>query len=626
MAFVLGPEIDEASASAIIQLQLEDAELYFASSKGKSREPTSEEQAFRMQDEELKAVSQMLLDRRMAESVAAAVQADGQILANSIAVEETPPNDGNIARRWTEDEFPAGEMTDQSRLDLSELDYETLEKLQVYVSNLLISIATSSVETFSEERETGESSAWAAQRAPRQRSPTHRCIACREETEFINVVRVPCQHEYCRSCLEELFTASMTDETLFPPRCCGQSIAMNIAQIFLNSDLIQQYEQKKVEFETPNRTYCYNPQCSSFIPMVYIEDEIAPCFECGCTTCTICKARSHTGDCPNDTATQQLLAITQTNGWKRCRSCKRMIELDHGCNHMMLVLPISPRSFSHQLSKLMLTNIYNSCRCGAEFCYECGALWKTCLCDQWNEGRLVARDHQIVDREQNLPVVANPPPVLNDAWEAAVDVVVPPVVDEAAPLAAVPRAITPDVDDAAVLDATPRAMTPDVDEDGTLAAMLRAMRQDIDQAAMLAAMLRAMAPNINEAAPLAAMSRATTPNIDEVAVLAATPRAKTPDIDEDTFCTPPTTPSTIRDLDTDATITQSAIDGRVPDNDELSAPTEVPEPAHHEQTQRDPFVARPRKHYYRCFHKRWTNVNDSCKKCFISFPPKNSEY
>lgn len=49
----------------------------------------------------------MLLDRRMAESVAAAVQADGQILANSIAQEETDPNDKNIARHWTEDEFPA---------------------------------------------------------------------------------------------------------------------------------------------------------------------------------------------------------------------------------------------------------------------------------------------------------------------------------------------------------------------------------------------------------------------------------------------------------------------------------------------------------------------------------------
>lgn len=250
MASVLVPEIDPASASVIMQLQLQDAELYFASFKGKSREPTSEEQAFRIQDDELKAVSQVLLDRRMAESVAAAVQADGQILANSIAQEEIASNDRNIARRWAEDEFPAVEETTQSSPDAYELDDETLEKLQVlYGSDLQISMVSSSFETFSEGGETGESSAWAAQRAPQRTSPMHHCIACREETELFNVVRVPCQHEYCRSCLEELFKVSMTDEALFPPRCCGQPIAMNIAQIFLKSDLVQQYEQKKLEFE-----------------------------------------------------------------------------------------------------------------------------------------------------------------------------------------------------------------------------------------------------------------------------------------------------------------------------------------------------------------------------------------
>jgi hypothetical protein len=319
-------------------LQLEDAELYFASSKGKSREPTGEEQAFRMQDQELKAISEMLLDRRMAESVAAAVQADGPILANSIAQEETASNDRNIARRWTEDEFPAVEATAQSSHDPSKLDDETLEKLQIlYVSNLQSSFVASSRGTFSEEPETGESSAWAATRVPQRTSPMRDCIVCGDETEFVNVVRLPCRHEYCRSCLEKLFKASMTDETLFPPRCCRQPIVMSIARIFLKPDLVQQYEKKKVEFEAPNRTYCYYPQCSSFIPMGYIEDEIATCFECGCTTCTICKARAHTGDCPNDTATRHLLAIAQANGWKRCHSCKRVIELDHGCNHITLV-------------------------------------------------------------------------------------------------------------------------------------------------------------------------------------------------------------------------------------------------------------------------------------------------
>lgn len=38
----------------------------------------------------------------MAGGIAAAVQADGHILANSVAQEEAAPNERNIARRWTE--------------------------------------------------------------------------------------------------------------------------------------------------------------------------------------------------------------------------------------------------------------------------------------------------------------------------------------------------------------------------------------------------------------------------------------------------------------------------------------------------------------------------------------------
>jgi hypothetical protein len=73
---MLGQDIDPASASLIVQLQLEDVELFCASSKGKSREPTSDEQAFRMQNEELQEISQIHLDRRMAESVAAVDHAE----------------------------------------------------------------------------------------------------------------------------------------------------------------------------------------------------------------------------------------------------------------------------------------------------------------------------------------------------------------------------------------------------------------------------------------------------------------------------------------------------------------------------------------------------------------------
>ncbi|KAL2828190.1 IBR finger domain protein [Aspergillus cavernicola] len=390
MACVLEPEIDQPTADLIVQLQLQDAGLYFETSKGKSRDPTDEELAFQLQNEELENISQLLVDRRMALSFAAAVQADGPILAEKKVEEENVSKDRRIARQWTDDGFPT--FPDDFGTESTALDDETLAKLQIlFMSDLEGYHNTEGVGmgvANGTETEQAESSTRAAQRN-RQPSRIRQCVACREQAAFVNVARAPCQHEYCRSCLEGLFKASMTDESLFPPRCCRQPINMSVARIFLNADLVQQYETKKVEFETPNRTYCYSVSCAAFIGTSHITGEVATCPDCRHTTCTNCKERAHTGDCPSDTSMQQLLATAQENGWQRCYKCWRMVELDHGCNHMI-------------------------CICSAQFCYNCGEEWKNCGCEQWNEHRLLARAYQIIDRDAHHPLPAAPPPNIDE--------------------------------------------------------------------------------------------------------------------------------------------------------------------------------------------------------------------
>ncbi|KAJ5167160.1 IBR finger domain-containing protein [Penicillium canariense] len=190
MDCVFEPGFDQATADLIIQLQLQDVGLYAEYSKGKSRQPTDEELAFQLHNDDLESVSQLLSDRRMAMSFAAAVQTDAQILAASQVEEDNIANDRDIARHWTENAgCPIAAKDLPSNSESTALDDETLAKLQIlYVSGMEGYQDIDSVDERETETEQAESSAWAAHRIRQTPSRMHRCIACAEDTEFVNVV------------------------------------------------------------------------------------------------------------------------------------------------------------------------------------------------------------------------------------------------------------------------------------------------------------------------------------------------------------------------------------------------------------------------------------------------------
>lgn len=86
--------------------------------------------------------------------------------------------------------------------------------------------------------------------------------------------------------------------------------------------------------DTPNRTYCSNKSCSIFIRPSNMKGDKATCPECDSRTCTICKSSAHEGDCPQDPAVVALMATAAKEGFKQCPSCRVMVELTFGCNHM----------------------------------------------------------------------------------------------------------------------------------------------------------------------------------------------------------------------------------------------------------------------------------------------------
>ena len=355
-------QMDSRTLSTAVQLHLEDTEELASRAKGKGREGTisDAELALQMYIEELNACSANLSDRKMAQSMALAVIRDAQVIHQENFKEQQVIRDRELAASLEAEngDHPqvahAKGTTGDEHFDIWQ-DLEMLSKVAaIYMSVPEDESPLSSpppppppliFESDSDggpEKPVAESSKWAAMRKTKHKPIKGRCVACGDEKEFFEVARVPCKngHEYCRECLAQLFQLSMTDETLFPPRCCSEPIPLQRVRFFLPSVLAKEFEAKEPELRTKNRTYCHDRICATFIPIHAIENDVASCPRCERTTCTMCKQPSHSGDCPQDTALQQLLDTANAAQWQRCYQCTRIVELDHGCNHMTYVLLI----------------------------------------------------------------------------------------------------------------------------------------------------------------------------------------------------------------------------------------------------------------------------------------------
>ncbi|XHF99896.1 hypothetical protein AWENTII_003380 [Aspergillus wentii] len=323
MAYLDLTTLDTSTTAVILQIQMEELEHLHATSKGKARvdEPTDSEIALQLYMEDLKRCNTIMADRAMCRSMAAAVVSDGRVLGQCDALERRETRDHEMARQMGGLEA----FTEGVPVSGEEVTDDTLLKMQhLYVSPV--------------DEDGGEGSSEGVGKAKKGSAQRIRCEVCHEDKLFFDVTRLSCGHEYCRGCLQQLFEMSITDESLFPPRCCRQSIIMKHVRPFLTSDVAKRFVARKQELETSNRTYCCSPTCSLFIPPGLIVDDRATCPNCKTVTCSICKCESHPGDCPSDTALQDLLHLAKANEWQRCFSCHRIVELNMGCHHITYAL------------------------------------------------------------------------------------------------------------------------------------------------------------------------------------------------------------------------------------------------------------------------------------------------
>ncbi|KAL1703984.1 hypothetical protein EV121DRAFT_206682 [Schizophyllum commune] len=188
------------------------------------------------------------------------------------------------------------------------------------------------------------------------------CEGCYDHTWSTECVDAPCGHHFCAECVERLVRSTLTDESLFPLRCCGQSLADAAVDSQIPATLLAHYQAKRAEYvvSPADRVYCVNARCSAFLgsgmrsprPIVF------SCTACRAATCAQCRQPGHAGrDCIQE-STVQFDALVKEKQWQRCPSCGATVDRTDGCPHMV-------------------------CRCSAEFCYLCGGPYSTAhVCGQ----------------------------------------------------------------------------------------------------------------------------------------------------------------------------------------------------------------------------------------------------
>lgn len=323
--------MDANSFGAILRLMSQDLDAIAAGSKGKAREDDVSDAGIArcLFREEVTQSLVSLADHAMAKSIAQAVECDSVVIAEVKAIE----------RQSADDRAQACQLADVdgniSAPPAPSISHEP-PGLSDELFRLLVAfnaVGTSPLRNDIDE-DCPENSSTLAQVSCGFAARQKRCEACQDDHHPDEMLKAPCEHLYCQTCSHELFTASMTDESLFPPRCCRQPIPCEDFEHILVTNLMNQFQLRKEETESCDRTYCAQPDCNKFIPKSCIVADIARCDRCETKTCTHCKDMEHHGECPQDESYQLLVEIAKEQGWQQCSSCKRFIELDTGCNHM----------------------------------------------------------------------------------------------------------------------------------------------------------------------------------------------------------------------------------------------------------------------------------------------------
>ncbi|KAF7163758.1 hypothetical protein CNMCM5623_008516 [Aspergillus felis] len=293
--------MDAASSAVILDILREDITDTMNRTKGKqpAGRLSDAELALQLWQDELDNYSRSLEDERLARSIARAVVDDGVAVTTARQEELRASDDHRLALGLSGQPVPPPQPHDRSvAVQISE------DKMKDFIDLTLadthFNIFPKRVARQHAQAESSRNPKRCCIPAQSDEEPLHECAVCTELVPSTDAIPAPCHHVYCRVCAVRLFQDSMTDETLFPPRCCRKEIPLSLVSGFLGLARSQEFEEKAIEFSDPHRTYCSNPSCSKYIFLYSVSSYVGTCTHCSSRTCMRCKKAAHEGDCPDE--------------------------------------------------------------------------------------------------------------------------------------------------------------------------------------------------------------------------------------------------------------------------------------------------------------------------------------
>ncbi|CAH2069352.1 unnamed protein product [Thlaspi arvense] len=234
------------------------------------------------------------------------------------------------------------------------------------------------------------------------------CLICYNDTVSERMFSTGvCGHRFCVQCVKQHVEVRLLHGLV--PNCphddCKSELVIDACGKLLTPKLSEMWTQRIKENAIPatERVYCPYPRCSALMSKTKISESaksllsayptsgVRRCVECRGLFCMDCKVPWHGKlSCteykklhPNPPADDvKLESLANNKMWRQCGKCKHMIELAYGCNHM-------------------------TCRCGHEFCYNCGGEWnkRTESCDKscpnWDEAYIIRQGNNYFDDDSD---------------------------------------------------------------------------------------------------------------------------------------------------------------------------------------------------------------------------------